>query len=118
MVILKWLVIIGGYIEVFIGILFLFIHLLLEPLGVPPGAPIFSQLAGCMFICFGILLIFSAKDIEKYSLIIKVNCLLRFIIQPAVIYNMVLYPVFIPLLLGSAIYDIGWAIIVLFLLKN
>lgn len=117
-VLLKWLLILGGWFEVITGILFMFIHLFLEPMGVPSGPPIFNQLAGAFFICFGILLIYNGREIEKYAIITKVNCLFRFIVQPAAIYSMILFPVFIPLLVGTAIYDLVWAIIVIYLLKK
>ena len=46
------------------------------------------------------------------------NILLRFIVQPAAIYNMIVVPALIPLLIGTAIYDVCWAIAVLILLKK
>ncbi len=115
---LKWLLIIGGYFEIVIGILFMFLPYFLGNLGVPAGVPIFIQLAGALFICYGILLVYNGKDIEKYSIIAKTNCLLRLIVQPPAILTMISYPVFIPLLIGTAIYDVGWAIVVLILLKK
>ena len=88
-VLLKWLLLIGGYFELIVGAIFIIIHLFLESFGVPAGVPIFSQLAGIFFICFGILLIYSAKDIEKNIIIVKINILFRFLVQPAVIYNFI-----------------------------
>ncbi len=117
MTLLKWLLIIGGVFEVFVGILFMFLHIFLEQLGMPTY-PIFIQLAGALFICFGILLIYNGRDVEKYTIIAKTNCLLRFIVQPPSIIGMITYPNFFPLLIGASIYDIAWAITVLYLLKR
>lgn len=117
-VLLKWLIVIGGWFEVAIGILFQFLHLFLADMGIEVGPPIFLQLSGAMFICFGLLLIISARDMEKYAVIPKINALLRFLVQPATIYNMIIVPEFVPLLLGATIYDIAWAIIVLYLLRK
>lgn len=115
---LKWLLIIGGVVEIFIGVLFIFIHLLVGSLGVSIEIPIFPQLAGCICICFGYLLIYTTKDVKTYAIIPKMNILLRFIVQPAAIYNMIVVPALIPLLIGTAIYDVCWAIAVLILLKK
>jgi len=117
-VLLKWLLIIGGVVEIFIGVLFIFIHLLVGSLGVSIEIPIFPQLAGCICICFGYLLIYTTKDVKIYAIIPKMNILLRFIVQPAAIYNMIVVPALIPLLIGTAIYDVCWAIAVLILLKK
>jgi hypothetical protein len=117
-VLLKWLLIIGGVVEIFIGVLFIFIHLLVGSLGVSIEIPIFPQLAGCICICFGYLLIYTTKDVKTYAIIPKMNILLRFIVQPAAIYNMIVVPALIPLLIGTAIYDVCWAIAVLILLKK
>jgi hypothetical protein len=117
-VLLRWLLIIGGIVEIFLGIAFIFIHLLVPAMGLSVDIPIFPQLAGCLCICFGYLLIYSSKDIKTYSIIPKMNVLLRFIVQPAAIYNLFVVPAFIPILIGSAIYDIVWAILVLILLKK
>ena len=115
---LKWLLLIGGYFELIIGGIFIILHLFLDSFGVPAGVPIFSQLAGIFFICFGILLLYSKKDIEKYIIIIKINIIFRFLVQPTVIYNFILFPDFGVLLIVTSIYDIVWAILTLVLLKK
>jgi len=115
---LKWLVLIGGYFELFLGILFIFMDIFLGYLGLTVEVPIFTQLLGCMTICFGILLIYSAKDLETYSIIPKVNALLRFIVQPFVVYNVILVPEMIPILIGAAVYDVVWGMLALILLKE
>lgn len=117
-VLLKWLLIIGGIVEIFMGIFFIFIHLLVGSMGLSIEIPIFPQLAGCILLCFGYLLIYAAKDVQTYAIIPKMNILLRFIVQPAAIYNIIVVPAFIPILVGAMIYDIAWAIVTLILLKK
>ena len=117
-VLLKWLLIIGGLVEIVMGIFFVFIHLFVGSMGVSIEVPIFPQLAGCILIVFGYLLIYTTKDVKTYAIIPKMNILLRFIVQPAAIYNIIVVPAFIPILVGAAIYDIVWAILTLILLKK
>lgn len=117
-ILLKWLLIIGGIVEIILGVFFIFIHLLVGYMGVSIEVPIFPQIAGCVLICFGYLLIYTTKDVETYAIIPKMNILLRFIVLPAAIFNMIVVPVLIPILIGAAIYDITWAIIVLVLLNK
>ncbi|NVM30833.1 MAG: hypothetical protein HWN65_18480 [Candidatus Helarchaeota archaeon] len=115
---LKLLILIGGYFEVFLGFLFLFMDVFLGTFGLSTDVPMFNQILGVMTICFGILLIYSAKDIGTYSIIPKVNCLMRFLVQPFAIYNMIVVPEMLLILIGAAIYDVVWAIFVLILLKQ
>ena len=117
-VLLKWLLIIGGIVELFMGIFFIFIHLLVPSMGLSIEVPIFPQMAGCILLCFGYLLIYAAKDVKTYAIIPKMNTLLRFIVQPAAIYNIIVVPAFIPILVGAMTYDIAWAIVTLLLLKK
>lgn len=117
-VLLKWLIAFGGYFEIFLGFIFIFMDIFLNELGFTTAVPLFSQILGVMTICFGLLLVYSNKDIAKYSIIPKVNCLMRFLVQPFAIYNIIIIPELFPIIFGAAIYDIAWAIMVLFLLKK
>ncbi|MHA1264873.1 MAG: hypothetical protein ACTSRS_06515 [Candidatus Helarchaeota archaeon] len=78
----------------------------------------FSQLSGLFFLCFGFLLLYSTRDLEQYDIIIKTNIIFRFLVQPFVIYNLVLFPTFGLLLIGTSIYDILWSLLVLWLLRH
>ena len=115
--ILKWILIIGGVIEIVVGILFMFIHLFLEISGFST-IPIFTQFAGTLLFCFGILLIITAYDIERYVVIPLVNILLRVVMIVLAILNLSAYPDFFLITLFAISYDITWAIIVLILLKK
>ena len=117
-IILKWLLLLGGILELFVGVIFFFIDGLLLTLFGLSTLSIFTHMSGIFFICFGILLILSSKDIEKYLAVIFVNILFRVMMLGPVIYNMTIYPQFIPLLMFMVIYDPAWSIIVLFLLNK
>ena len=116
--ILKILILIGGYFEVFLGFLFMFMDLFIGFFGLSTDVPMFNQILGVMTVCFGLLLIYSARDIETYSIIPKINCLLRFSVQPFAIYNMIVVPEMLFILIGAAIYDVVWAILVLIYVKR
>lgn len=115
--ILKWIIIIGGIIEVVLGILLMFLHPFLENSGFRT-IPIFIQLAGTLLFCFGILLIITSRDIERYVAILLVNILLRVIMIVFAILNLSDYPEFFLMTLFAISYDILWSIIVLVLLKK
>ncbi len=117
-VLLKWLIIFGGIFELIVGAIFLFIHLFIGNFGVTIEVPMFAQLSGVFFICFGILLIYSTRDFKTHGMIIKVNILFRFAVQPFVIINSLAFPGFGLLLIVTSIYDIVWAILIIVLLRK
>jgi hypothetical protein len=115
-IILKWLLLIGGILELVIGVVFFFIDgFILTVFGLSTLS-IFTHMSGIFFICFGILLIQTSKEIEKYLVIILVNILFRVMMLGPVIYNMTIFPQFIPILIFMLIYDPAWTVIVLVLL--
>ncbi len=117
-VVLKWLLLLGGILELVVGVVFFFIDgFILEVFGLSTLS-LFTHMSGIFFICFGILLILSSKDIEKYLAVILVNILFRVMMLGPVIYNMTIYPQFIPILLFMVIYDPAWSVIVLVLLNK
>ena len=115
--ILKWLLLIGGIIEIIVGILFFFIAPLFESYGIS-SIPLFIQMSGAFFISFGILLIYASKDCETYKIIPLTNILFRFLVLVPVVYAMITYPQFLPMLMFTLIYDTLWSILVLVLLKK
>ena len=117
-IILKWFLLLGGIIEVFVGISFFFIDgFILTVFGLSTLS-MFTQMSGIFFICFGILLTISSKDTERYLPVILVNIMFRIMMLGPVIYNMTIYPQFIPILLFMILYDPVWSIIVLYLLNK
>ena len=111
------LLIIGGIVEIIIGGLFLFLDILFEQVDLE-NIPIFTQMSGAFFLCYGILLIYSARDVEKYVIIPIVNVIFRIIMVLFSIISIFDYPEFIFILLFAIPYDLVWSIIVVILLKR
>jgi len=114
---LKWLLILGGIVEIVIGAFFLFIHFFLLEIGIVL-IPVFNQMAGTFIIGFGILLIFASKNLELYRVIPLVNILLRIVIIICSIIQLPAYPGFLVIFLPAMSYDLVWSIIMLILMKN
>ncbi|MFX1470625.1 MAG: hypothetical protein ACFFB8_18415 [Promethearchaeota archaeon] len=114
---LKYLLIIGGIIEFLLGILFMFLSILLKQFG-RENIPIFTQMAGVFVFCYGILLIYSTKDIEKYLIILLVNILIRIIVIIFSLLSLFEYPEFSLILLFAIPYDLLWSLSIIILLKK
>ncbi len=114
---LKNLLILGGIIEIIIGILFLFLDLFFEQLGLE-NIPVFTQMAGTFILCYGILLICSARDIIKLYFIPLVNIFARIVMVIFSLINIMEYPEFSIILLIAIPYDLIWSLIVFILLKK
>ena len=115
--ILKYLIIIGGIVEIFIGILFMFLDIFFVQIGLE-NIPIFTQMAGTFLLCYGILLIYSTKAVEKYIIILLINILLRIIMIIFSLINIFDYPEFLLILLFAIPYDLLWSLVVIILLKK
>ena len=113
---LKILLIIGGIVEIAIGFLLLIIDPFLELLAYS-NISTFSQMAGSFLIGYGILLLYSSKDIERYLLIPLVNILIRIIMVTFTLFNITKYPEFFPITMFALIYDPLWSIFVILLIK-
>ena len=115
--ILKFLLILGGVIEIVIGILLMFVDIFLNMMGYE-CIPLFNQFAGTFLFGFGILLIISSKDIRKFIIIPIVNILLRMIMVAFSLINLGAYMMFLPVLLFAFIYDPLWSILMVIFLKK
>jgi hypothetical protein len=113
---LKILLIIGGIIEIIIGSFLLFIDIFIEQLGYT-NISTFSQMAASFLIGYGILLLYSSKDIERYLIIPVVNILIRIIMMIFTSINFMKYPEFLPITIFALIYDPLWSITVILLIK-
>jgi len=113
--IIKCLLIIGGVVELSLGFLFTFSYIFLELIGIFT-LPLFSQMAGTFVFFYGILLIYSSKDIVKYYIIPLINILIRGIMILFAILNVLTFPELRFFLLFAIIYDVLWSILVLFLM--
>ena len=115
--ILRLLLILGGITELFLGVLFILMNIFLNQIGFS-SFPLFSQLSGTFVFCYGILLIYSSRNVEKYVIIPIINVLIRFIMIIFSIFDVFVYPDFMIIIFFAIFYDLFWSIIVLLLLKN
>ncbi|MFX1591516.1 MAG: hypothetical protein ACFFB6_06925 [Promethearchaeota archaeon] len=115
--ILKILLNLGGIVEIFIGVLFMFLDISFEQMGLE-NIPIFTQMAGCFILCYGILLIYSTRDVKKYLIIPLVNILARIVMVILSLINIVEYPQFYIILLFAIPYDLLWSLFVIISLKK
>jgi len=115
--ILKILLILGGIIEIILGLLFLVLDFFFEQIGLE-NIPIFTQMAGSFLFCFGILLIYSARDVERFKIIPLVNILVRIIMVTFSFINIFEYPEFLVILLFAIPYDLLWSLFMIILLKK
>ncbi len=117
-IILKILLLIGGILEIIIGVLFMFLDILFEKLGLE-NIPIFTQMAGTFLLCYGILLIYSiGADIEKFVIVPLVNILVRIIMVIFSIINSFEYLQFYIILIIAIPYDLLWSLLVIISLKK
>lgn len=115
--ILKILLIIGGIIEIGIGLLFFTLDLFFEQIGLE-NIPIFTQMAGIFMFCYGILLIYSTRDMEKYLIIPLLNILIRVIMVIFSLLNIIEYPQFYLIFIFTIPYDLVWSILMIVFLKQ
>ena len=118
---LKLVSLIGGIYEIIFGLLLIFFIVpLLNILGLnitQLDYPIFAQTAGLLAIVIGLMLSFSAFNVEKYLLNILLIVILRLAIQIVIYINMVLIPTIVLGLLIFGFIDLFFAIISLYLIK-
>ncbi len=119
---LKLVSLIGGIYEIFFGIILIFFIVpLLNLLGLNITQleyPIFAHTGGLLAIIIGLMLSFSAYDVEKYLLNIILIIILRLIIQIVIIVNIFLIPTIGLGLLIFGIIDLIFALITIFLIKT
>ncbi|KKN52088.1 hypothetical protein LCGC14_0616070 [marine sediment metagenome] len=119
---LKLVSLIGGIYEIFFGIILIFFIVpLLNLLGLNITQleyPIFAHTGGLLAIIIGLMLSFSAYDVEKYLLNIILIIILRLIIQIVIIVNIFLIPTIGLGLLIFGLIDLIFALITIFLIKT
>lgn len=115
---LKWFLIFSGYLEIAFGIMFMFFMDFFLKMLQLPSVPLFTQMSGWILFLMGYLLIYSAKDIEKYLIIPKVSITLRLVMSVFEIYNIFLFPQLASMLIPGALYDAFSAILTLILLSK
>ena len=68
----------GGWFEMGLAVMFFFAGYITDYLLLPGGLPLFYQLAAVELMILGFLLLYSARDIDRYLVIILGSCVLRF----------------------------------------
>ncbi|MFW9827925.1 MAG: hypothetical protein ACFFEY_10050 [Candidatus Thorarchaeota archaeon] len=114
---IKILLLLGGILEIIIGVLFMFLDLLFEEVGLE-NIPIFTQMAGTFLLCYGILLIYSIRDVDKFIIIPLVNILVHIIMIVFSIINSFEYLQFYIILIIAIPYDFLWSLLLIILLKK
>ena len=119
---LKLVSLIGGIYEIIFGFLLIFFIVpLLNLLGLnltKLDYPIFAHTAGLLAIIIGLILSFSAYNVEKYLLNIILIIILRLIIQIVIFVNIVLIPTIGLGLLIFGLIDLIFALITIYLIKT
>ncbi|MFX0008114.1 MAG: hypothetical protein ACFFAV_15505 [Candidatus Hermodarchaeota archaeon] len=115
--ILKILLFLGGIVEIGIGLLFFIVDLFFEQIGLE-NIPIFTQMAGIFMFCYGILLIYSTRDMEKYLIIPLLNILIRVVMVIFSLLNIIEYPQFYLIFIFAIPYDLVWSILMIVFLKQ
>lgn len=119
---LKLVSLIGGIYEIIFGFLLIFFIIpLLNLLGLnltKLDYPIFAHTAGLLAIIIGLILSFSAYNVEKYLLNILLIIILRLIIQIVIFVNIVLIPTIGLGLLIFGLIDLIFALITIYLIKT
>jgi hypothetical protein len=109
----------GGWFEMGLAVMFLFTGYITDYLLLPGGLPLFYQLAAVELMILGFLLVYSARDIDRYLVIILGSCVLRFAMAlgPEPYAVVTLWPNLLAVCLIPAMaYDIVSATLILFLL--
>jgi len=119
---LKLVSLIGGIYEIIFGFLLIFFIVpLLNLLGLnitKLDYPIFAHTAGLLAIIIGLMLSFSAYNVEKYLLNIILIIILCLIIQIVIYVNIVLIPTIGLGLLIFGLIDLIFALITIYLIKT
>jgi len=89
--------------------------------GLEPGMPLFYQMAGVELAILGFLVWYSARDIERYLVIIIASCVFRLIMPlwPELYLTITEWPnLFAVMMVPAMIYDIVSSVLTLVLLKQ
>jgi hypothetical protein len=119
---LKLISLIGGIYEIIFGFLLIFFIVpVLNLLGLnitELDYPIFAHTAGLLAIIIGLMLSFSAYNVEKYLLNILLITILRLVIQIVIYVNIVLIPTIGLGLLIFGLIDLIFALITIYLVRT
>jgi hypothetical protein len=118
---LRYLLIFSGVYEIAFGAILMFLveplFSLLGILNLPINYPVFSQVAGLLAICFGLILYYSARDPERFVFVAIVSVALRITLQAIIVYNSIILPFMATALLSFGSIDLVLAILTLAAIK-
>lgn len=112
---LKGFIIFSGILEIFFAVIFCFMNFICDYLGLT-CLPFFYLFAAVELGILGFLLLYSARDMKRYLVIIIASCVFRYIMSGPALYTIFTVPEFRPILIGAMTYDILSATLTLILL--
>ena len=109
----------SGWLEIFFGVMFFFMDPLMSLLEIP-NFVFWTLFSGVTLFYMGILLLYSARDLEKYKIIPIVSSFFRFTMAVIVVITIITnnQPILSIVLIFAALYDFSSALFTLILLKN
>jgi len=114
--VLKCWVIFGGIVEILLGPMFLFLDSSMKLMSIMTF-PLFNQVAGAFVLCYGILLLWAALEMENRAIIPFLNVVIRIIVVSFSIAGISTTPEsFMILLIPAMIFDVLWALFTIILL--
>ena len=113
---LRKFIIFSGILEIFLGIMFLFMDSVMQLLGIP-NFFFWNWFGGITTIYMGVLLWYSAKDLDKFTIIPVISSIWRYTMVAIAIPTAILEPRFAIVAIIS-MYDLASASLTLYLLKK
>ncbi|MHA1646690.1 MAG: hypothetical protein ACTSVL_03870 [Promethearchaeota archaeon] len=108
----------SGYLEILFGLVIIFLGPMMDNLSLP-YLPFWHLSFGVSLSFFGILLLISASDIDRYAIIPLISCIYRWIIAGFQIYTAITISAIRIFMIAGGIFDIIAPILIVYLLvKN
>ena len=107
----------SGWFEILAAIMFFFMEPIVKAMGLETIG-FFNVFAAICFFFMGFLLLYSAKDLERFQIIPITSCFFRFCVVPIEFYGVVSIPMLAPVFTFAAVYDIVSATVTLILMKK
>ena len=108
---------ISGYIEIVFGIFIIFLGPFMKKIDLP-FLPFWHLSFGVSLSFFGILLLISASDIDRYAIIPLISCIYRWTIAGFQIYTAFMISTIRIFMIAGAIFDIIVPIYIIYLLSK
>lgn len=108
----------SGILEMIIALGFFSLKFFQALLPFDLGIPLFYLFSAVTFFILGFLLWYSARDVERYRMVIYASCAFRYLMIIPELSTMLVLPAFIPVLVAGLLYDYLSSTFTLWLLKN